>query len=176
MITPDTAGRLYLFQPIQVLPQITGITYRIWDSDRWLVEDRIILDNHDVFIPGSLAAAISPSGRLILVYIEKEIDTTTGSINYTLSYESQMVEIPAVTPTPEPPVNIEPTQTPVATTIPSAYQTPTIAPAITQEGVSKSDQVSTNLPIMGLILGSGLVVVIIAIFIIYAVISSKRIK
>ena len=113
IVTTDTAGRLYLFQPIQVIPQITGITSRIWDTDRWLVEDRIILDNHDVFIPGSLATAISPSGSLILVYIEKETDATTGYVNYTLSYASQMVEIPAVTPTPEPPVSKEPTQTPL---------------------------------------------------------------
>ena len=83
IVTTDTAGRLYLFQPIQVTPQITGITYRIWDTDRWLVEDRIILDNHDGFIPGSLATAISPSGSLILVYLEKGTDATTGYINYT---------------------------------------------------------------------------------------------
>jgi hypothetical protein len=176
MVTTDTAGRLYLFQPIQVIPQITGITYRIWDTDRWLVEDRILLDYQDIFIPGSLAAAISPSGRLILVYTEKEIDATTGYVNYTLSYTSQMVEIPAVTQTPEPPISKEPTQTPVATTIPTASQTPIITLSINQEELNEPDQASTNLLRIGLILGISLVVGISAILIISLVVSSKRIK
>jgi hypothetical protein len=164
-VTTDTAGRLYLFQPIQVTPQITGITYRIWDTDRWLVEDRLVLDNHNGFIPGSLASAISSSGNLILVYIEKETDATTGSINYTLSSASQMVEIPAVTPTPEPPISKEPTQTPATTTIPSASQTPTITLTINPEGLNKSSQVPTNHLIIGLILGFSLVVGLSAIII-----------
>jgi hypothetical protein len=176
IVTTDAAGRLHLFQPIQVIPQITGITYRIWDTDRWLVEDRMILDNHGIFIPGSLATAISPSGRLILVYLEKGIDATTGLIYYTLSYQSQMVEIPAATPTPEPPVSEEPTQTPVATTIPTASPTPTITPTINQEGINKSSRVSTNYSIIGLILGLSLVVGITTIAIIYKVVSSNRIK
>jgi hypothetical protein len=174
--TTDTAGRLYLFQPIQVTPQITGITNRIWSTDRWLVEDRIILDNHDGFIPGSLAAAISPSGSLILVFIEKVIDASTGHVNYSLAYASRMVEIPAVIPTPEPPVRIEPTQTSIATTIPSASQTLTDTLPINQDGANNSSQVSTNHSIIGLILGSSLVAVISAIFIVYYVISRKRVK
>jgi hypothetical protein len=174
--TTDTAGRLYLFQPIQVTPQITGITNRIWDSDQWLVEDRIILDDQGGYIPGSLATAISPAGHLILVYIDKGIDASTGYANYNLSYVRQMVEIPAVTSTPEPPVPIEPTQIPVATTIPSASQTPTLTLSINQDGVNKPSQVSTNYTMIGLFLAAGLFAVIGAIIIIYILVSSKRLK
>ena len=176
IITTDNAGRLYLFQPIQVIPQITGITYRVWDTDRWLVENRIMLDYDNVFIPGSLDTAISPSGQLILVYLDKGIEATTGLINYTLSYQSQMVEIPAVTPTSEPPVSQKLTQTPVTTAIPFVSQTPTITPTINQEGLNKSNQVSANDSIFGLILASSLVVGICAIFIIYYVVARKRRK
>ena len=174
--TTDKAGRLYLFQPIQVTPQITGISNRIWSTDRWLVEDRIILDNHDGFIPSSLAAAISPSGSLILVYIEKETDATTGSVNYSLAYASRMVEIPSVLSTPEPPVRIEPTQTSIATTLPSVSQTPTITTSINQEGLNPSSQVSTYYSMIGLFLGAGLFAIIAAIIIIYLLVSSKRLK
>ena len=176
IVTTDTAGRLFMFQPIQVTTQITGITYRIWDTDRWLVEDRIILANPDIFIPVSLATAISPSGRLILVYLEKGTDATTGNVNYSLSYASQMVEIPEVKSTPEPQVSIEPTSTVVTTTVPSASQTPTTAPAINQVELNNSSQVSTNHSITVLILGSSLAVGISAIIVIYIVVIRKRIK
>jgi len=175
VVTTDTAGRLYLFQPILVIPQITGITYRIWDTDRWLVEERILLDNHYGFIPGSLATAISPSGHLILVYLEKGIDVTTGSINYTLSYQSQMVEIPVLAPTPEPLAINMPTQAAVATTIPTPSPAPAITPTIIQEELNTSSQVSINYPIIILILCACLVVGISAIFIIYKLFLSKGI-
>ena len=176
IITTDTAGRQYMFQPIQVIPQITGITYRIWNTDRWLVENRIMLDYGNVFIPGSLNTAISPSGSLILVYLDKGIEASTGLINYNLSYQSQMVEIPTVTSTPEPPISQKPTQTPVTTTIPSVPQTPTISLIINQEELNKSSQVSANYSIFGLILVACLVVGISAIFIIYYVVARKRRK
>ena len=176
IVTTDTAGRLYLFQPIQVSPQMTGITYRLWDTDRWLVEDRIIFGDTNSFIPGSLAAAISPSGRLILVYLGKVTDATAGSINYTLSFVSQTVEIPVNTQTPEPPISSEPTKTPVANTTPSESQTPAIMPTQNQAGSSGSSQASTNNTWTGLILGSGLALGIVAVFIIYNVIVNKHRK
>jgi hypothetical protein len=99
-ITTDIAGRLHLLQPIKMIPQITEITYRIWDGDRLVVKDRFTLGYNDVYIPDSLATAISPSGNIILLYTGIETDATTGDVNYTLSYASQMVEIPVITPTP----------------------------------------------------------------------------
>ena len=135
VVTTDTAGRLYLFQPISVTTQITAITCRIWDTDRWIVDDRLFLDNYGRFIPGSQASGISPSGTMMLVYIEMETDETTGYINYILSYASQMVEIPAVAPTFTPLVSQEPTQTPIATTILTATPPPTVTPTLESRGI-----------------------------------------
>ena len=95
-VTTDISGRLYLFQPIQITPQITGITYRIWDTERWLDEERIILDNQEGIYSKLSGYCNIANRQLILVYLEKDIDTTTGLINYTMSYADQTVEIPAV--------------------------------------------------------------------------------
>lgn len=176
VVTTDNAGRLYLFQPIQLTAQISAITSRIWDFDRWLVEDRIFLENHYEFIPDTLAAAISSSGNLSLIYIEKDTDAATGSINYTLSYVSQGIDIPIVESTPVPQTNIEPTQIPIMTAMPSESLNPTTTFAINQEEINRPSLRSTNYPVIGLILGSSLLIGISAIFIVYKKISRNRIK
>lgn len=178
-ITMDNAQRLYLFQAVQKSTQTAGISYRVWDKDRWLVQDELDIAQDSGFVPGSLAAAVSPSGRLFLVYLGKVKDASSGVYNYTLNYASQSLGIQDVTQTPEPLPSIEPTTTPVTaeTRSPSPTQTPSQTPTqeqnITPYSFTGSNPAPTGDKWSGLFLGSGLAVGIIVIFILYKVIISR---
>lgn len=167
IITTDILGRLYLLQPIQVTPEITDITFRIWDANQWLIEDRITTDFNYELIPGSMASAISSSGTLILSYVDKGFDTTMESTSYRLLYSSQIVEIPATLPALEQPVTIEPTQITTQTAMPTISSTPTSMPIVNNTESNKVNQGTNYVKSPVLVIGTILIIVIATILIFY---------
>lgn len=177
VVTTDTAGRLYLFQPIQISPQMTGITYRLWDTEQWQVGDRIVFSNPEDFTPDSLAAAISPSGNLMLVYLGQATDSTTGSTNYSLSFVSQTIEIPAITQTPKPTLGVEETQTPTLVPTDNTFvgQVPTEEQTPSQTDIDTTPPPPTGSPITDIILGGGLTALVVVVVFSFRLITlSKR--
>lgn len=175
IITTDRSGRLFFFQPIRLTPQINAITYRIWDTDRWVVKDRIFLDEQAVLKPGTLSTSISSSGKLGIVYLEKGSDANTGAPNYSLAYISQFVDIPSIGQAPIPTATIDASMTPTSSDNSNSGQTPTAnATAAQPSSESNPGTTSTSSGWTGIIIGGSIAAIVVATVLVYKSVMAMR--
>ncbi len=145
-ITFDSAGQLYLIQVIEDTSQRLSLANWLWDGSRWTVQESLDLGNSTNLVVQGASAAVSPDGRLSVIFTAYSKDLTTDIPTYWIYTTERVLELPSMLPTPMPEPVLELTETPVVENLVLPSPTPTmILPAlpIKSQGGSLATQSNT---------------------------------
>jgi hypothetical protein len=174
-VAVDIGGRLHLFQARLSSSHSEDVLYWFWDQGSWSSGDSLEIGDNNGFAVDYLAAAVSPSGKLVVLYPGLVNDANSGSPVNALYYSSRSVDIPSVTPTPQvqPTALATITPQPTFTAISSPISTAVVPSTGPDNGIA-AGPAATNNPWMGVILGGGLVAALIAVFFAYRLLTYRQ--
>jgi hypothetical protein len=169
----DSAGRLHLIMSVTHSTGEIGLEYWVWSGDRWTADQGLILAERETISVDSLTASVTSSGRLGVVYSGAILLTVSDPLGATesnllgthiLAYTSRDLDLLAAILPPIPELPRSPTQTAESAPLESPELTTTIdllAPA--EEEPPTPLNGSADNTWMGLVLGAGLAVVLVAV-------------
>ena len=171
-LSRDVSGQIYLVQAVSDASQGISLRNWRWDGTHWQLEEDLQPGDQNRYNLESVAAAVSPQGRLGLIYSASIMDSLTDSLAYTLEFSDRGVEIPAVLTTSQPEPTPRPTGTPTPKSSALSPPTPTIV-VPTLPAAEEGAETSSNLW-MGLALGAVLAGVITISAILLGIINKRR--
>jgi hypothetical protein len=171
-ISKDDFNRIHLFVSEQGSSINQQINYLCWEDQQWKNKDILSIGDNYGFQISDLSAAISSSGKMLIVYVGKEMDLSSDKLVNALYYSNQDIGQPIVSSTPALSTVFAPTHTVQPIQIPIVTQTP--LPIATKQPNSEKVFSSTSNDYLGLLIGVGFTVLIILAFCVYFLFLRKR--
>ena len=167
----DSAGQYHLMQLASRSDGLFELQHWVWLDQSWSKGEGQDLVLNAVQKVTTLEAAISPAGKMSVLYIGSINNQKSNQLTYNLFYTAHAVDILSVSPKPTAigsPISVEtplPTESPALTPMPELNITPTNS--LTIAGSNELSTSSASLPNswMGVILGAGIVIVIIGLLV-----------
>ena len=173
--TTDSAGRLHLLVVNKGNNNNLILNHLMWDGQQWISDDNYEI-SQDLFLNvKSVAASITPAGKLEVIYSGTTINKPGNSPQFNLFFTDRSIDVPktevfAILPTRSSviPTLIERTPGASGTSIPASTPSPTPDESIKipiSQLQSGSPQGDNNY--LGLILGAGLALLIAILFLVF---------
>lgn len=144
-ITTDLAGQLYLLQAIEDASQQLSLVNWFWDGSGWALQENLVIGDGSRLAVENISAAVSPEGRLAVIFSGTNDDLVTDSPVYWIYETDRQLELPDVLPTAFPEPTIQMTETPIPNNPGMPSVTPTVVlPSLQPNNPGRSQSTQSN--------------------------------